>query len=239
MSGTGVLRFRLFLAGIILFPAKVLVAVGLAPFSVRFIAHLAYLLAGGEALRYNFELGPRGLVMDLGGYRGHFALEILKMHECRIWVFEAIPEFAARLSRRLGRIPGVKIFAYGLAGIEQKVTLAMAEDATGIYEQGAQRHVRVRLRAAAEFLAKARPKSVDLMKINVEGAEYELLERLVETPWIGRIQRLQVQFHPFVPGALGRMKALHARLGRTHRLEWCFPMVWESWVLKGSADAHR
>jgi FkbM family methyltransferase len=206
---------------------------------VRFIAHLAYLLAGGEGLRYNFAVEPRGLVMDLGGYRGHFALEILKQHECRIWVFEAIPEFAARLSRRLGRIPGVKIYAYGLAGIEQKAVLNLADDATGAFEAKTERQVRVRLRSAADFLTRARPKSIDLIKINVEGGEYELLERLMGTPWIGRMQRLQIQFHPFVPGALGRMKALHAGLSRSHRLEWCFPMVWESWVLKGDADAHR
>lgn len=227
-------RFRQILGALTLAPAQALVWLGVAPYSVRFIAHLAYLLAGGEALRYDFQLGPRALVMDLGGYKGHFALEILKQHECRIWVFEAMPEFAARLERRLGRIPGVTIYPFGLAGLEQVVTLNLAADATGMFEPQGGKQFRIRLRAATAFLAGSRPKSIDLMKVNVEGAEYELLERLVETPWVAKIQRLQVQFHPFVPGALGRMKALHERLLRTHRLEWCFPMVWESWVLKGS-----
>jgi FkbM family methyltransferase len=232
--------FRRALAQALLLPAQALMALGLAPYTVRFIAHLAYVLAGGESLRYAFSLEPNGLVMDLGGYRGHFALEILKQHECRIWIFEAVPDFAARLQRRLGRIPGVKVYPYGLAGLEQVVSIHLAGDASGAFEGQGGKQVRAKLRSATAFLAGARPKAIDLMKINVEGGEYELLERLSETPWIRRIQRLQVQFHPFVPGALGRMKHLHAQLAKTHELEWCFPMVWESWKLKGEAHAaHR
>jgi FkbM family methyltransferase len=223
----------------LLLPAQALVAVGVAPYAVRFIAHVAYVLAGGEALRYGFSLRPQALVLDLGGYKGHFALEILKEHECRIWIFEAMPDFAARLQRRLGRIPGVKVFAYGLAGSDQVARLSQDGDASSVIEPGSGRSVRIRLRSVLAFLAAARPQSIDLMKVNVEGAEYELLERLVPSPWMARVQRLQVQFHPFVPGALGRMKHLHQQLSRTHDLEWCFPMVWESWKLKGEAHAHH
>lgn len=220
------------LAQAMLLPARALSALGIAPFAVRFIAHIAYVLAGGEALRYRFQLDRNSLVMDLGGYKGHFVLEILKQHECRIWVFEAMPEFSARLSRRLGRIPGVRVFAFGLAGTDQTVQLTVDEDASSAYEAGKARSIRVKLRSILGFLASARPHQIDLMKVNIEGGEFELLERLSVSPWMSKVRRLQVQFHPFVPGALGRMKAIHARLEATHRMEWGFPMVWESWALK-------
>jgi FkbM family methyltransferase len=224
---------RAFLAELLLLPVRLLLAIGIAPRAVRFVAHLAYLMAGGEALRYRFDLDRQSLVMDLGGYKGHFALEILKQHECRIWIFEALPPYAARLQRRLGRIPGLRIFPYGLAGVDQKASIHVDEDASSTFEGPKEsRSVRIRLRSATAFLAAARPRQVDLMKINIEGGEYELLERLLESPWSRKIVRLQVQFHPFVPGALGRMKAIQAQLGRTHVKEWGFPMVWESWVLK-------
>ena len=226
---------RGFLARIVLLPAQTLAGLGLAPFLVRFFAHLAYVLAGGEALRYRFELDRNSLVMDLGGYKGHFVLEILKQHECRMWVFEAMPEYSARLQRRLGRIPGLRIFPYGLAGMDQTVQLKVDEDASSVFEAGNGRSVRIKLRSILGFLQGARPRMIDLMKINIEGGEYELLEKLCGSPWMPKLKRLQVQFHPFVPGALGRMQAIHAQLRRTHRMEWGFPMVWESWVLKEEA----
>jgi FkbM family methyltransferase len=226
---------RSFFATIALLPARALAWAGIAPYAVRFFAHLAYVLVGGEALRYRFNLDRNSLVMDLGGYKGHFVLEILKQHECRMWVFEAMPEYSARLSRRLGRIPGVRIFAYGLAGTDQTALLKVDEDASSVFEAGGGRTVRIKLKSVLGFLKGARPKQIDLMKVNIEGGEYELLEKLCDSAWMPKLRRLQVQFHPFVPGALGRMKAIHAQLQRTHKLEWGFPMVWESWVLKEEA----
>lgn len=220
------------LAGAFLLPAQFLAWLGVAPYAVRFIAHVAFVLAGGEAKRYEFELDRQGLLMDLGGYKGHFVLEVLKQHDCRLWVFEAMPEYSARLARRLGRIPGVRIFPYGLAGTDQTAQLRVDEDASSVFETASARSVRIKLRSVVSFLNAARPRRIDVMKINIEGGEYELLERLVESPWMRKIGRLQVQFHPFVPGALGRMKAIQSNLCKTHRLEWGFPMVWESWVLK-------
>lgn len=220
------------LAAGLLLPARVLAWLGIAPFAVRFIAHIAFVLAGGEAKRYEFQLGRQSLLMDLGGYKGHFVLEVLKQHECRLWVFEAMPEYSNRLAKRLGRIPGVRIFPYGLAGTDQTAHLRIDEDASSVFEGGSAPSVRIKLRSIVGFLNTARPRHIDLMKVNIEGGEYELLERLVESPWAKKIGRLQVQFHPFVPGALGRMKAIQTQLRKTHTLEWGFPMVWESWVLK-------
>ena len=220
------------LAAGLLLPAQFLTWVGIAPFAVRFIAHVAFVLAGGEAKRYEFQLDRQSLLMDLGGYKGHFVLEVLKQHECRLWVFEAMPQYSARLARRLGRIPGVRIFPYGLAGTDQTAHLRVDEDASSVFDGGNARSVRIKLRSIISFLHTTRPRRIDIMKVNIEGGEYELLERLVESPWVKKVARLQVQFHPFVPGALGRMKAIQTQLSKTHSLEWGFPMVWESWVLK-------
>lgn len=223
------------LAACLLLPARLLAWLGIAPFVVRFVAHVAFVLAGGEARRYEFKLDRQSLLMDLGGYKGHFVLEVLKQHECRLWVFEAMPEYAARLTRRLGRIPGVRIFPYGLAGADQSALLRVDEDASSVFEGDSARSVRIKLRSIVAFLNKARPRRIDVLKVNIEGGEYELLERLVESPWMKKVGVLQVQFHPFVPGALGRMKAIQAQLSKTHVLQWGFPMVWEQWAPKEEA----
>jgi hypothetical protein len=142
----------------LLLPAQLLTWLGIAPYAVRFVAHVAFVLAGGEAKRYAFSLDRQSLLMDLGGYKGHFVLEVLKQHECRLWVFEAMPEYSARLARRLGRFPGVRIFPYGLAGTDQTAHLRVDEDASSVFETDSARSVRIKLRSIVGFLNTARPR---------------------------------------------------------------------------------
>lgn len=78
--------------------------------------------------------------------------------------------------------------------------------------------------AIGEFLADRSQEQVDLGKINIEGAEYELLEHLSST---GR--DVQVQFHDFVPLAAERMARIQSGLGRTHRPTYQYRFVWENW----------
>ena len=71
--------------------------------------------------------------------------------------------------------------------------------------------------------------SIDLMKINIEGAEYDLLEHLIENKFVENIKDIQVQFHDFVPNAEARMKNIQAGLSKTHYLTYQYPFVWENW----------
>ena len=71
---------------------------------------------------------------------------------------------------------------------------------------------------------------IDLLKINIEGGEYDLLPNLIASGWIERITDIQVQFHDFVPDAIAKTQRIQESLRRTHRITWMFPMVWENWT---------
>ena len=71
--------------------------------------------------------------------------------------------------------------------------------------------------------------SVQLMKINIEGGEYELLERLVETGLIARVDDIQVQFHNFAADAAARMEQLQRAMRATHTPTYQYRFVWENW----------
>ena len=72
-------------------------------------------------------------------------------------------------------------------------------------------------------------KHIGLMKINIEGAEYDLLVHLIETSYIGRINNIQIQFHDFVKDAEKRMIEIEEKLAKTHKLTYQYPFVWENW----------
>ena len=71
------------------------------------------------------------------------------------------------------------------------------------------------------------------MKINIEGAEYDLLDHLIETGFIANIINLQIQFHEFVPNAKERMENIQKRLEKTHALTYQHEFVWENWKRLG------
>jgi hypothetical protein len=73
---------------------------------------------------------------------------------------------------------------------------------------------------------------IDLLKVNIEGGEYELLEHLIATGDIRKVRKLQVQFHDFVPDAIPRRARILQGLAQTHAQHWNFHFVWEEWGLK-------
>jgi len=70
---------------------------------------------------------------------------------------------------------------------------------------------------------------VDLMKINIEGAEYALLERMIETGLTERVGSFMIQFHEWHPGAYRRRRKVRQALAETHSSVWNYDFVWEKW----------
>ena len=71
------------------------------------------------------------------------------------------------------------------------------------------------------------------MKINIEGAEYKLLDRIIDTGLINNINHLQIQFHKkdIENPEYKREKAI-SKLSETHNNIWSYYYVWERWSNK-------
>ena len=67
------------------------------------------------------------------------------------------------------------------------------------------------------------------MKLNIEGAEFEVFDRLIETGLHDRIDCFLIQFHEYQATAREHRERIRSVLAKTHRLVWDFPMVWERW----------
>ena len=172
--------------------------------------------------------------MDLGGYEGQWTSEIHSKYGCRIVVFEPVSQFSQALSERFEANEDIEIFQFGLGATSELQT---------IYVRGAGSST-LRKRAAAEeirivdvqqWFDDNRVMSVALMKINIEGGEYDLLDRMIETGLVESIDNLQVQFHNFTVDAKRRMERIQEALQRTHTLNYQYRFVWENWVRKGDA----
>lgn len=183
---------------------------------------------GDHTLRVTYPLTAESLVVDLGGYEGQWASDIFAMYRCKVLVFEPVPEYAGAIARRFAANPDIVVHPFGLAHETHETELSVDRASSSTFKTGGP-SVRIQLVDAVEFLEHHAAGHVDLLKVNIEGGEYDLLDRLIAGGWIDRITDLQIHFHDFVPNAQQRMKSIQDALRRTHYPTYQYEFVWENW----------
>jgi hypothetical protein len=109
----------------------------------------------------------------------------------------------------------------------------VAENASSFSSSHLQGQIqRVHIRSIVDCIQDLGVSDIDLMKINIEGGEYDVLPAMIESGIIQHIKYLQVQFHNFVKHAAKRRKKILVELARSHFEMWNYEFVWESWKLK-------
>jgi len=169
--------------------------------------------------------------MDLGGFEGQWAADINSRYDCRVIVFEPVAAFAEKIRERFQTNPSIEVCQYGLGHGNRNEQIHLSADGSSIFVNDGQTET-ITIRDAIEWFESRGNPNVALMKINIEGGEYELLERLDKGCLIPNIENLQIQFHPIAPDSRERMNAIQVFLSRTHELKWQYDFVWESWTLK-------
>lgn len=192
-----------------------------------------YRIKGDSTLRVDYNLSPKDVVIDVGGYEGNWAAEIVARYGCRVFVFEPVPEFVSMLHKRFRNNPNVKILDYGLGDKNETVEFFSMEEASSLH-RSASKHkgsekISAQIRNAPEAFKELGITEIALMKINIEGGEYFLLPSLFSAGWFPRIRNIQVQFHDFIENSDKKLADIRSALGKTHRQTWCYDYVWENW----------
>lgn len=186
---------------------------------------------GDKTLRLNYTLDENSIVFDLGGYEGQWCSDIFSKYQCSIFVFEPFHKYANNIRERFSKNSRIKIFDFGLGKEDKRFLLYSNDDASSVFKQQGESH-EIEIKKASHFLKSNSIAKIDLMKINIEGGEYDLLEELIEAGNVKDIKNIQVQFHDFVPNAYSRMKNIQHALSQTHNLSYQYEFVWENWELK-------
>jgi FkbM family methyltransferase len=189
---------------------------------------------GDKTMRLNYDLSENSVVFDLGGYEGQWTSDIYSKYRCVVFVFEPYKDYANNIRNRFARNPHIKVFEFGLGKEDKLMTLYSSNDGSSVFKKAGV-SFQINIKKASSFIRNENALRIDLMKINIEGGEYDLIEELIESNSISFIKNLQIQFHDFVPNAHARMKKIQASLERTHRLTYKYEFVWENWELKTDA----
>lgn len=190
---------------------------------------------GDQLLRLDYELGDTSVVFDVGGYIGDFAEQINRKFGCRVFVFEPVPQFYYLCLDRFQNNPDIVCLNYGLASADSLLPIHLEKDQSSfITASKGGDIIEAEVRSIERALVDLNVERIDLIKINIEGGEYDLLPAILNSSLISRIRYLQIQFHNFVADAENRRQQIRGALARTHREMWNYDFVWESWELNES-----
>lgn len=187
---------------------------------------------GDQTLRLDYDLNSDSIVFDVGGYKGEFAAEIVCKYNANIYIFEPIRDFFLIIKKKFSNNKKVKTFNFGLAGKDQELEISLSDNSSSVYLNGENKET-IQLKSIVDFIETNNIIQIDLIKINIEGGEYELLESLIDNGSMSVFKNIQIQFHDFLfENAKERMNEIQENLSKTHELTYQYEFVWENWKIK-------
>ncbi len=169
-----------------------------------------------EAKRYEYDLKPTDTVIDLGAYQGEFALKIHEKYGCEVIAVE--PTSAIMPIAHKPWLTVINAAAWIEDGTRQfggrAYWTTSQIEGTQVYP--------------CFDVNKILNREIALLKINVEGDEYSLLWRMIQTGKIENIKNIQIQFHQ-IDNYENEYEQII--LKETHHKTWGVDWIWENWEI--------
>jgi FkbM family methyltransferase len=142
------------------------------------------------------RLDSRSVVVDGGANRGDFARQVTGRYGCRVISLEPNP----RLFAALPKLPGVSSLPYALGDRDGTLEFKLGADdeASSLVATPPGHHdtVTVQVRTLQSVMSEAGVDSIDLLKLDIEGAEIGLLLNASDE-LLRRVGQITVEFHDF------------------------------------------
>jgi len=186
--------------------------------------------------RHRYTFGPNPVIFDCGGHNGDWTLKMFNMYRDRnprIYVFEIVGSYISHLRKRFYNNQDVHILDFGLGDEDKVIEFSVSSIATSIFSKPAGSATESgKIRDVVGFLEENSIRKIDLLKMNIEGGEYELLDRLVTSGAVGFCLNIQIQFHNYGEWSILKRDKLKEELRKTHVCTYDFEWTFENWQLK-------
>tara|TARA_R110000782_G_scaffold244079_3_gene330847 strand:+ start:569 stop:1177 length:609 start_codon:yes stop_codon:yes gene_type:complete len=177
----------------------------------------------------NYELNENSVIMDLGGYTGVWAQQMIDKYNPNVYILEPVNSFYEGMVSKFKNNTKVRLLNVGVGTEDKDGFIFMSGDATSSNLANGE-SISVKFNTIDTILEKWGLNEVDLIQINVEGDEYPLLEHMISTGSINKFKNIQVQFHLGIENDVDRRnKIQEGFISKGFKNNFDYPFVWESW----------
>jgi len=184
---------------------------------------------GDNTHNLNYDLNEDSIVIELGGYKGIWVEQIFNKYKSNIYVIEPLTEFYNFMNDKFKTKSKIHLLNVGISTENKKGILYINGDSSSS-NTNIGNSIEVDFNTIETIFEKWGLDHADLIQINIEGDEYSLLEKMIETGMIFKFKNLQIQFHLFVDNSIQRRNYIKEYLTNNgFKLKFDYPFVWESW----------
>jgi len=187
--------------------------------------------AGGDA-KFLFdypELTKDSIVFDVGGYKGEWTQVLKNKINCNYYIFEPVESFYNNIVKMYMNDKNVIVKNYGLSNNTRTAYISLDGDASSI-NTNSKNVLPIKLVNINDTLESI--DKIDLLKLNVEGEEFNILEAMIKSNTLNKCDNILVQFHRLVDNHEERRNKIVNELSKTHKRTFNFEFVWENWKKK-------
>ncbi|NQX89916.1 MAG: FkbM family methyltransferase [Halioglobus sp.] len=188
-------------------------------------------------LLYQANISADSVVIDAGAYIGEWAQDIAARYNATVHAYEPDPRNFKLLKERSQHSSQIIAHEFGVGERGESIRMALEFLGSSMFSKNnTVPTAQVEIRDIVDVWQSLGRERIALMKINIEGAEFPLLERMIETNLLEKVDCYLIQFHEWHPGAYRRRRRIRKALSNTHQLEWDYHFVWEKWVKRMKND---
>lgn len=187
---------------------------------------------GDATVRVNYDLTEDSVIMDLGGYHGEWTDTMIKKYNCTSHVFEPVRNLVNIIGTRFDGDDRVKVYDVAVGDEKKECKIYHGRDESSLFSVGGESFEMIKMMEVSDVLDKIGLDFVDLVKINIEGGEFDLLDAIIDKGLQTKFGNFQIQFHKVEDDSIDRREKIHEELSKTHECNWNYPWVWENWQLK-------
>ena len=190
-----------------------------------------WLLFNCEKLKYSISFNQTGLVLDLGSYLGDYTEVVVKNNpQLTFWLYEPIPEFFSVCANKFHNKENIVVSQKAVSADGRRIKMQIdglrSRQKSVNFPEG----VTIDSISIQEIFDSV--SEIQLVKMNIEGMEYECLEQLIHTNSLIKAKYLLIQFHNFEKDSRNKRHLLRKQMARDFENIYTFEWMWELWIRK-------
>lgn len=185
-----------------------------------------------EMNRVTYPLNKDSIVVDAGGLNGDWASRMYCLYSCNIDIYEPNLKMFNQLKMNFKNNEKISSYMIGLSNKSENMVLHGDSYGASLYDDGSDNTSIISVEKASDiFIINYNGKQIDLLKLNVEGAEYDILSDLLQNYDMKTITDIQIQFHRNVKNYDKKRDEIRSKLSKTHIMTWNYDYIFENWTL--------